>query len=1306
MLNGAGVQAPVGNALYATTFKTYDGFGNHTSTTDARGVVTTNQFDALGRVVQTLVFESNGSLLTSSGVAYESGGNVNFTTNALGGVTQTLYTQTGQPYYRQTPDGATNGLTYYLDGRSKNQILPNGSFWQTTYNDASLLVTRTFYTVGGTPLATNVSGFDRRGNQILKVDELGNSFTNGFDGLDRIKFAAGPVVSSPPPTNAPGIPGGGGTGYVPIQQTLTNYYDAAGLATTNVNALGESTITYRDVLGRVTDVEIHNAANALVRIATTAYSVDHQSAITTQGSGSTAIVKTIYTDNKGKPVLTISYPSPVVKEFVLDSYDPVENLISETHNTLSNGTVTTWTTALFAHDGLNRLVAKTDRDGAVTTYAYDQAGNLTTEVMPGATGLTWQAAYNSALQKLFDYDLASGNSITRSNNYTYSTTTGLLQTSTDGRGVTCTHYYDAFLRPATNSYSGSLPEHNMTTVFSYDASSYVTNIAESFSSTNTGPAAAVGRAFDGYHELTADTVSGGAGYTANQSWNSAGRRTGLGLANFGWGFSWQADGTMLSVGGPTGYGSATYTYSTAGQLLTRSFLPRLTTITQRDGDGRPQAINTTVNGTSVLNETLSFTGDGLLATHTLVRPDFTDSRSYTYANLSRRLNQEVVGLTNTTSWTNVFAYDNGTAGGPGVLTSNGQAGGTNVSWKGGTDSFSRVNASTNSVAQRQAYGLLNGTANMTALLDGNPMPVTTVGTNDAYEWRAQLALVPGAHQLIVNALNWSGYYTASATNTFTNNAADRVQNTFAGNGEVTNRVWLNSSNQVIATKSLSWDARDRLHNVTYVDSNTNGYIWSAVYDPLGRRLATTTIFITNGVTVSNLPKTINQYFDPNVEFLELGESDTGGMTWKFYGPDVNGAYGGMQGVGGLEAVVNGPELSSPVVSDARGNGYAVYSQNQASLTWFTSRPTAFGAVQGYQPLPLADGATMAAASAWRGKWADITGLYWLGKRYYDPIAGNWLSADPLGHTVADPALNTLCGGDPVNTFDPDGRGNNPEYGSYTSPTSGQIYMPISTPLNWGTSTGPSVDPNVPIMTASTGNPPPSFNNTIEGSDVAAGFVDTSFGTVLSLFTPHDFTLGPFNDTPEAQFQNNLGQFIQQQYGSPLAQNGLANPNSAGYSLGSAISLTTQFGVILAGASDTITANTPSPSPGPVTIGDYFPGYGPNTMIHLTSSSASDFANGVDVGTYWAQLGNVANLTPLEYRIGVVGPAAAGYGPGANLFVVGGADSSAYSVNSVSAYGYTEYINTRTVQPSGFISVPNGPPLPYPGNVIPPEPVRP
>jgi RHS repeat-associated protein len=1014
MINGGGVEAPDGNSVYATTFQTFDGFGNNTSVIDPRGIVKTNLFDALGRVLQSQTIAVNGAILKTERFAYEPGDKVTSATNTLGGVTQTLYTQTGQPYFQQNPDGSTNSWTYYLDGRVNQQFLANGSYWLTTYNDASLLITRTFYS-GGTTLCTNLAGFDAHGNQILTVDPVGNPFTNVFDGLNRVKYTAGPLMVNIL-TNVP-LPGGATSQTNTFQAASTNFYDAAGLALTNINILGESKISYFDALGRQTEEEFYSPSSTLVRIATTSYSTDHQSQTVTQGSGSTALVKTIYTDNANKPVLTISYPSSGVEEFILDKYDPAENLISETHNTASSGTVITWTTSSFIVDGLNRVISKTDRDGATTTYAYDGASDPTNQVMPG--GLTWNAAYNSAQQKLYDFDVGSGGSVTRSNSYTYYSTLGLVQSKTDGRGVTSTHYYDSFLRPTSNVFSGPLPEHNMTVSWAYDPRSLVTSIAQNFASTNTGPSVSVSRSYGMYYEIIRENISGGNSYSATEAYDADVRRTGLGINNFGWGFSYQADGLLTSVGSSSLYGGATFTYSTSGLLLSRLFSPRTTTITQFDGDGRPLAATTTANGPTVLTENLTYTPDGLLASHTLVRPDFTDNRSYTYANLSRRLTQETTGVSASSNWTSAFGYDNGVAGGPGVLTSKGQATGTNVSWKGGTDAFSRVNVATNTVAQREAYGFLNGTATMTALLDGNAMPVSLFGTNDNYEWQAQLSLLPGAHQLVVNALNWSGFYTASATNTFTNNAVDHVQETYAGNGEVTNRVWISSGGKTNATQSLSFDALDRLHSVTYLDTNNNGYIWSAAYDGLGRRMLTTTTFVTNNVVLSNLSKTIGQYYDPNVQFLELGESDSGNTVWKFYGPDVNGTYGGMQGVGGLEAVVNGPRESSPIINDLRGNVLGLYNLSLANTVLFPSRVTAYSAVPGYAPLPVADGALVAQSSAWRGKWPDITGLYCLGNRYYDPTAGNWLSADPIGFN-GGPDLYGFSSGDPVNYLDPRG----------------------------------------------------------------------------------------------------------------------------------------------------------------------------------------------------------------------------------------------------------------------------------------------
>ena len=50
---------------------------------------------------------------------------------------------------------------------------------------------------------------------------------------------------------------------------------------------------------------------------------------------------------------------------------------------------------------------------------------------------------------------------------------------------------------------------------------------------------------------------------------------------------------------------------------------------------------------------------------------------------------------------------------------------------------------------------------------------------------------------------------------------------------------------------------------------------------------------------------------------------------------------------------------------------------------------------------------------------DVTGYYHLGLRDYDPVAGQWLSYDPLWN-AGDPNGQSFCAGDPVDYFDPSG----------------------------------------------------------------------------------------------------------------------------------------------------------------------------------------------------------------------------------------------------------------------------------------------
>ncbi len=163
-LDGTGVQPASDYDLYATTFQEWDGFGNLKRTINARGYITTNRWDAIGRLIEQRKLSGTGGILSSNGFAYEPGNQIRFQTNTLGGVTETRYTATGQPSFRSHPDGSTNGWRYYVNGRVEREAQRNGAYWQTDYDYANRKVTRTFCSPTGLPLATNISEFDRRGN--------------------------------------------------------------------------------------------------------------------------------------------------------------------------------------------------------------------------------------------------------------------------------------------------------------------------------------------------------------------------------------------------------------------------------------------------------------------------------------------------------------------------------------------------------------------------------------------------------------------------------------------------------------------------------------------------------------------------------------------------------------------------------------------------------------------------------------------------------------------------------------------------------------------------------------------------------------------------------------------------------------------------------------------------------------------------------------------------------------------------------------------------------------------------------------
>jgi RHS repeat-associated protein len=244
-----------------------------------------------------------------------------------------------------------------------------------------------------------------------------------------------------------------------------------------------------------------------------------------------------------------------------------------------------------------------------------------------------------------------------------------------------------------------------------------------------------------------------------------------------------------------------------------------------------------------------------------------------------------------------------------------------------------------------------------------------------------------------------------------------VTSTYDADGNVISRSWGSG-----LTQTLTWDAFGRLIKVSQRDSANNGYDWTAIYDGLGRRLLTAQQPVANNVAGGATNVTTSIY-DPQVEFLEIGVAVSGTKAWKVYGPDLNGRFGGLQGTGGLEAVIlDADGTTTGVINDQFGNGVATVTGTGAgaSVTWNTTRVGAYGPLPGIQAQTLTDVSQLAASTAWRSRRIDPTGFYWLGARYYEPTSGRFLSADPMGQ-AASPSLYDYAGGDPVNRMDPDGR---------------------------------------------------------------------------------------------------------------------------------------------------------------------------------------------------------------------------------------------------------------------------------------------
>jgi RHS repeat-associated protein len=303
-------------------------------------------------------------------------------------------------------------------------------------------------------------------------------------------------------------------------------------------------------------------------------------------------------------------------------------------------------------------------------------------------------------------------------------------------------------------------------------------------------------------------------------------------------------------------------------------------------------------------------------------------------------------------------------------------------------------------------------------------------------WHLPLRLVPGEYSLQAKATHTTSAYEVKDTVQFTIDSGESrpVTSSYDSFGRLESRTWgTPDADGTRVVQTFSWDALGNLLSVVLTDDRLEAlpdgsasakeqpYSWSADYDAIGRRVQTS-------YTVDGETHITRAWFDPSVEFLEVAVEQGGERFWKLHGLDLNSSYGGLNGTGGLEALIAESSGSVfPLIDNyfghiiARVDTQESAEQGDDTVLWSASLAGGYGMLPGYTAEP-AESVGLVQSLLWQGRRLDPTGFYCIGKRYYSPEGGRFISADPLGH-AATPDLYSFAGGDPINKIDPDGRFN-------------------------------------------------------------------------------------------------------------------------------------------------------------------------------------------------------------------------------------------------------------------------------------------
>ena len=1057
--NAAGTDVEAA-ADYSIVYHYYDGFGNRIKSVDPQGNYTAMAYDAMGRMIQSSSYDSAHVLLSTEAFTYEPGSEVATHVDPLGGTTTTQYTMDGKPMSVARPDGSSQSWTYYLDGRVKTHVLENAAVWTYTYDDLLLKEIRVLV-LGGTVIDKKILTSDALGRVVAEETFAGeaSSFVTirEFDGVGRLVRETGP----------PGTVLAGGAASEQQEKLYQYSFDTGNHTdTVTISEGGGRRVSkaVTDNLGREAYSEVRDQGGNLLQSSTKSYDPKHHFVKVTRGSDAVVNAEeTVYSDTLGKPVIWKLKDSDAGGwKYRIAEYDRAGNNV---RNTDEQGKVT-----LNEYDGLNRLKTKTYPDEARVEFGYDSAGNLIRRAMPG--NLVWHALYDEKGQQTYEMLQQDGGGTTRHRTFLYypegDVNVGLLQEESfmGGGVVTHTYSYDGRRRPTgkNSSGGGTLPVSSTT---EYDFISRPINSSRTCREITT----TLAFDYDGYGQVLRETISveGAVQSQLNQKWDSLGFRTGLkkggdapALAGAGYqpdfAFDYYSNGSLKGVSTHDDRYRSVYTYAdnsliTSSELLDGSASIRkvLTPLSGAyDTRGRLIGRSQHAAGGQIMAESVQRRGDSRISLYDVTRGNggggnwgnAHEQRTYGYDDRGKLASENYLTNPEAPSAAYVtgnlaYQFDSDKLGFLTEVTKGGQP-----FWNASKNAFARATSQVSYPALRtfQVKGTAHGPGRFalyvapgTPVNDESyakvaefvptPRSSSVVGQPNA-DWNYPLSLAPGSYTVQARARMTDHparpYEAKSGPITVTVDGSNfnRYQVGYNSRGQIANRVW--GANDEYS-QTFQWAADDRLESVTYT-YGTDGYIWTAVYDPAGRRVRTS--LMNEGESAA---KEIRSWYDPEVEFLEVAVEFAGKRHWKLTGPDLLGAYGSAQGQGGCEAIIDEKTgLITPLLDDIYGNvvGRVDTAGTPSSLDdqviWSGLQMSGYGVLPGFAPVSLEHSGDLLLSMNWQGRRVDPTGFYNMGTRSYDPESRRFLSADPLGH-ASSMDLYSYANGDPINHIDPDGR---------------------------------------------------------------------------------------------------------------------------------------------------------------------------------------------------------------------------------------------------------------------------------------------